>query len=61
MNQWYKPGGCKERMMVCQKKAREEDPDWRGNLPSVMKCFEDLYDMCVSIADAESGINVGLI
>ncbi|KAH7350655.1 carboxypeptidase C [Rhexocercosporidium sp. MPI-PUGE-AT-0058] len=59
MHDWFKPGGCKEKMLSCQKQAAEEDPNWNGNVPSVNKCFEDLVGHCISIMDASEGINWG--
>ena len=58
MDQWYRPGGCKEKMRACQKIAEEEDPNWKGNVPSVTECFDALKGRCISIMDAADGIKV---
>ena len=61
---WFKPGGCRDQLLKCQKQAKEEDPDWRGNVPSVIKCFRDFGSSCVTIDDiARLPVerNVGLI
>ncbi|CZS87939.1 related to carboxypeptidase C (cathepsin A) [Rhynchosporium graminicola] len=52
MDDWFKPGGCKEKMLKCQEQAAELDPDWNGNVDSVNQCFEDLKGRCISIVDA---------
>ncbi|KAH9203642.1 putative lysosomal protective protein precursor [Leptodontidium sp. 2 PMI_412] len=46
MYQWSKPGGCKEKLLKCQKQAEEEDPNWQGDIPSVIECFQDLQKSC---------------
>ena len=58
MDAWFKPGGCKERTIECQKLAEKDDPDWRGNVPSVVKCFEDVAKDCMSIEDIFKSITV---
>ena len=50
-DQWYGSGGCRERLLKCQNQAREEDPDWRGNVPSVIKCFKEFDKLCMTIED----------
>jgi hypothetical protein len=45
-DEWYKSGGCRERLLKCQNQAKEEDPDWRGNVPSVIKCFKEFDSLC---------------
>jgi len=59
MGQWYRPSGCKEQLIKCQKQARESDPDWRGNVPSVVKCFKDLNSTCPTLHEVSTGNNFG--
>ena len=42
MDAWFKAGGCKERTIKCQKLAEKDDPDWRGNVPSVVDIFKSI-------------------
>lgn len=49
--EYERPGGCREKMAACQKLAEAEDPNWGGNVPSVIKCFDDIEKVdCASIA-----------
>lgn len=50
-DRWYKPGGCREKLIKCQTQAKEEDPDWQGNVPSVIKCFKDFDSSCLTVED----------
>ncbi|KAH7420101.1 serine carboxypeptidase [Cadophora sp. MPI-SDFR-AT-0126] len=59
MDAWFKPGGCKERWVRCQKIADEDDPDWRGNVPSVVECFDEAAKDCSSIMNAATNITWG--
>jgi carboxypeptidase C (cathepsin A) len=58
MDQWNKPGGCKEHLIKCQKQAREDDPDWQGNVPPVVKCFKDMKGICPTLAELSTGNSV---
>lgn len=60
MDQWHKSGGCTEQLIQCQKQARENDPDWQGNIPSVVKCFKDLKGVCPTLDEVSKGNNVRL-
>lgn len=56
---WSKPGGCKDRLTICQKNAQKEDPDWRGNIDKVNKCFRGLDDVCNPVEDVGFKEDVG--
>jgi hypothetical protein len=57
--EYDKPGGCREKLAACQKLAEAEDPDWRGNVPSVIKCFDDIHKVdCASMDTFEQTLTV---
>lgn len=57
--EYDRPGGCREKLAACQKLAEAEDPDWRGNVPSVIKCFDDIHNEgCASMDGLESTLAV---
>lgn len=59
--EYERPGGCREKLAACQKLAEAEDPDWRGNVPSVIKCFDSIYKVdCASMETVESMLTVRL-
>ncbi|KFY93110.1 hypothetical protein V498_04554 [Pseudogymnoascus sp. VKM F-4517 (FW-2822)] len=58
--EYDRPGGCREKLAACQKLAEAEDPDWRGNVPSVIKCFDDIHnEACASMDGLESTLAWG--
>ncbi|KFY09286.1 hypothetical protein V491_08278 [Pseudogymnoascus sp. VKM F-3775] len=58
--EYERPGGCREKLAACQKLAEAEDPDWRGNVPSVIKCFDGIYKVdCASMETVESMLTWG--
>ncbi|RDW62504.1 hypothetical protein BP5796_10806 [Coleophoma crateriformis] len=59
MDQWHKPGGCKDQLLLCQQRAQDEDPQWQGDNPSVIKCFLDFEDICMNVAKAGTNITFG--
>lgn len=59
MDQWYKPGGCREKLIKCQEHAQELDPDWIGNVPSVSQCFVDYEENCTTVKSSAMEIEVG--
>ncbi|KAL5351072.1 hypothetical protein ACLOAV_004647 [Pseudogymnoascus australis] len=58
--EYDRPGGCREKLAACQKLAKAEDPDWRGNVPSVIKCFDDIQKgECASMEGVGESITWG--
>jgi hypothetical protein len=51
MDRWYEPGGCRDRLLECQKQAKEDDPNWQGDVPSVIKCFKEFDGLCKTIEE----------
>lgn len=59
VDEYERPGGCREKLAACQKLAEAEDPDWRGNVPSVIKCFDDIHKVdCASMDTFEKTLTV---
>jgi hypothetical protein len=54
---WSKPGGCSDQVGACQKNATEQDPNWQGDIPSVIECFKKM-DACEKMADMIEHMNV---
>lgn len=61
MDNFFKSGGCKEKWVHCQVLAEDEDPDWTGNVPSVIDCFQSLEGTCSGIMEAATNITVSAL